>query len=90
MTTLATNQKAPILDGDGNHLDMDNGYAVHEVIPTEVLGWGHNEGALYAIGASEGTATITVVRLADGEQASLEVTVEAPPFTIQLGDPEPK
>lgn len=46
---------------------------------------------LAAIAHSEGTATITITRAADGATADLEVTVgnddPAGPFTIHLGTP---
>lgn len=86
MATLTTSQKAPVLDGDGTPL-LTTGSTVTTSDPA-VCGLANFDDQWWAVAQSPGTCTLTANR--SGSTASLEVTVVAEPFSIQLGAPEPK
>lgn len=85
---LTTAEKAPLLDQDGNPLSPSEATAVGTndfIFTVDTSG-----DAIYVVGKGAGTATLHATRTSDNVNASLEVVVDAEPFTISLGTPEPK
>lgn len=87
MPTLTTAQKAPILDQDGVQLLVTSS-TVSSSDPEVCTPLNQGENQWYAVAQAPGTCTLTASR--GGQNATLEVTVIAEPFSIQLGTPEPK
>lgn len=90
MASLTTLEKAQILDDAGTPLNSGSYSATSSNPAVASIGDGGGF-TLAVLGQSAGTATITATRNADGETATLEVTVTSgAPFTISLGVPSPK
>ncbi len=90
MATLTTAEKAPLNCSDGPILaggPYSIGTSAGGVASFAI---GDLGSPVYVVGQTAGEATITVVRLADGATATLDVEVTAGPFTISLGAPVPK
>lgn len=87
MATLTTAQRAAILDQDGTQLLVGSStVSSSDAAVCAPLNQGDNQ--WYAVAQAPGTCTLTASR--GGQSATLEVTVVAEPFSIQLGTPEPK
>lgn len=87
MATLTTAQKAPLLDQDGNQLQV----GVESASSSDnAVAYCENQNNLwYVVAAVAGTCTVTASR-SGFAPATLEVTVTEATFSIQLGAPEPK
>lgn len=90
MSTLTTDQKAPLLSTDG----PVNGGTPFDISTSDPsvasIAVGEIGEPVFVVAQTAGTATITVMRHSDGDTAALDVEVVGPPFSISLGDPVPK
>lgn len=90
--TLTTLEKATV-DDDTDHALNVGSYSVVSSDPAVASVNTNESGYWFCYGNTAGTATLTATRNADGETATVEVTVEAPAlpgFEIHLGAHSPK